>query len=56
MQTSITSLWAVKGNKPKVKSYSSKYKVFYSGFVIPFTKQEMETYAGTTITEKLYHY
>lgn len=38
-ETSITSMWAVKGSKPKVKSYPRKDKISYSGFVIPSSGQ-----------------
>ena len=37
VQTGISSMWAVKGSKPKVKSYPGKDKISYSGFVIPST-------------------
>ena len=37
VQTSISSMWAIKGSKPKVKSYPGKDKISYSGFVIPST-------------------
>lgn len=36
-ETSVTSMWAPKGSKPKVKSYPKKDRVSYSGFVIPST-------------------
>ena len=37
VQTSISSMWAIKGSKPKVKSYPGKDNISYSGFVIPST-------------------
>ncbi|MCM1060070.1 MAG: transposase [Eubacterium sp.] len=37
MQTTVTSKWYKKGSKPKVKSFPSKSKISYSGFVIPQT-------------------
>lgn len=36
-ETSVTSMWALKGSKPKVKSYPRKDKISYSGFVTPST-------------------
>ena len=30
-------MWAIKGSKPKVKSYPGKDNISYSGFVIPST-------------------
>ena len=38
-QTSITAMWALKGSKPKIKSYPGRQKISYSGFVIPSTGQ-----------------
>lgn len=37
VQTDISSIWAVKGSTPKIKSKPGKEKVSYSGFVIPST-------------------
>lgn len=37
IQTSITAGWFKKGSNPKVKSYPGRFKVSYSGFVIPET-------------------
>lgn len=37
VQTDISSIWAVKGSTPKIKSKPDKEKVSYSGFVIPST-------------------
>ena len=35
IQTTITAGWFKKGSAPKVKSYPGRFKVAYSGFVIP---------------------
>ena len=32
-------MWALKGSKPKIKSYPGRQKISYSGFVIPSTGQ-----------------
>lgn len=37
VQTDISSIWAIKGSTPKIKSKPGKEKVSYSGFVIPST-------------------
>ena len=35
IQTTVTAAWYKKGSAPKIKSFPSKSKVSYSGFVIP---------------------
>ena len=35
VQTGISNMRAIRGSKPKVKSYPGKDKISYSGFVIP---------------------
>ena len=35
IQTTVTASWYKKGSAPKVKSFPSKSKVSYSGFVVP---------------------
>jgi len=35
IQTTVTASWYKKGSAPKIKSFPSKSKVSYSGFVIP---------------------
>ena len=37
IQTTITAGWYKKGSAPKIKSFPSRQKVSYSGFVIPET-------------------
>jgi transposase len=35
IQTTVTAGWFKKGSKPKVKSFPGRFKVSYSGFIIP---------------------
>lgn len=37
IQTTVTSGWFKKGSSPKIKSFPTKYKTSYSGFVKPST-------------------
>lgn len=39
IQTTVTSAWYKKGSAPTVKSFPGRFKVSYSGFVIPETGQ-----------------
>ena len=46
VQTSITSMWAVKGSEPKVMSKPGKQNVAYSGYLIPETGELIVTKPG----------
>ena len=46
VQTSITSMWAVKGSEPKVMSKPGKQNVAYSGYLIPDTGELIVTKPG----------
>lgn len=37
IQTTVTSAWYKKGSAPRVKSFPGRFKISYSGFVIPET-------------------
>ena len=47
IQATITSGWYKKGSSPSVKSFAGRYKVSYSGFVIPKTGELFVTKPGT---------
>lgn len=55
MQATITRGWYKKGSSPSVKSFASRYKASYSGFVIPktgelfVTKPDTFTYETTIV-------
>ena len=46
VQTSITSMWVVKGSEPKVMSKPGKQNVAYSGYLIPETGELIVTKPG----------
>ena len=48
VQTSITSMWVVKGSEPKVMSKPGKQNVAYSGYLIPETG-ELVSYVASLI-------
>ena len=53
IQATITRGWFKKGSSPKVKSFAARYKVSYSGFVIPETGELFITKPDTFTYETI---
>lgn len=56
-QTTITRKWVKKGSEPKVKSYTGRQKLGFSGFVIPesgtLCTQQLEWFTFESIIQSL---